>query len=297
MKFWKKVGWLALGLTPFVVVFIWQTAASMIGMIVYSVIAGVQAGQTGTEIVVEELLEGFMSGTSYALLMLVVYIGYLVMFGLWYWLMFCRKKQTGSWKQVLKPQRIGGILVSGVALQILITMVLSIIYELFPKAMEAYAEVMEALGNDSVFMIICVCILAPIGEELIFRGLTQKMMTKAVPWQVAILLQAILFGVYHMNLIQGIYAMLLGILFGYIAYRYGSVVPGILLHVAVNSSSYAVGVLFPESLQEQPVIMGLFALAGLIVTIGTSILYLKGVKPQMLIVTADKTDAQSIQTN
>lgn len=298
MKFWKKFGWFMLGLTPTVAVLWWQIMVSGIGMVIYSLIQGMQASQMGTEIVYDEMMNGFLSGTSYAIVMFVVYIGYQVIFGLWYWLMYCRKKQTGDWKQVLKPQRIGGIIGCGIALQITISLALNLILPLFPKIMESYMSVMEGLGNESVFMILCVCILAPIGEELIFRGLTMRTMEKAVPWQAAIVIQAVLFGLYHMNLVQGIYATLLGLLFGYTAYRYGSVVPGILLHMAVNSSSYVVGYILPDSLLEHTGIMIIIARAAFVATVGFCMLFLIDVKSIQYNGSAvNEADVQSIPAN
>lgn len=262
MKFWKKFGWFMLGLCPAVAVFFWQILASTAGIFIYSIYRSLQVASQGVKMSPAELqaftdsvTADFMSGNPYNILMFSVYVGYLIIFGLWFWLMFCRKKQTGDWKQVLKPWRIGGIIGCGICLQIALSMALTVILPLFPKIFESYSSIMETLGSDSILMIICVCLFAPIGEELIFRGLTFRIMKKAVPWQVALILQAILFGVYHMNLVQGVYATLLGLLMGYLAHRYGSVVPGILLHVAVNSSSYLIGYLLPASLEDQTVIL------------------------------------------
>lgn len=297
MKFWKRFGWFMLGLLPGVTVMWWQIFVSGIGVIIYSIYRNITAAAQGIDTSSEEFLnsinEDFLTGTSYSIIMFVVYIGYLVIFGLWFWLMFCRKKQTGDWKQVLKPQRIGGIVGCGIALQITISMFLTIILPLFPKIFESYSSVMEALGSDSVLMIICVCLLAPIGEELIFRGLTFRIMKKAVPWQAAFIVQAVLFGVYHLNLVQGIYAALLGLLLGYLAHRYGSVVPGILLHVAVNTSSYLVGYLLPESLQENTVLMLVIGVVAFAAAAAFTYLITKNVKPTEV----NPTEPQSIPAN
>lgn len=297
MKFWKRFGWFMLGLLPGVTVMFWQILVSVIGVTIYSLYRNITAAGQGIDTSSEEFLnsinEGFMTGTSYSIVMFVVYIGYLVIFGLWFWLMFCRKKQTGDWKQVLKPQRIGGIVGCGIALQIAISMFLTAILPLFPKIFESYSGVMEALGSDSVLMIICVCLLAPIGEELIFRGLTFRIMKKAVPWQAALIVQAVLFGVYHLNLVQGIYAALLGLLLGYLAHRYGSVVPGILLHIAVNTSSYLVGYLLPESLQEKTVLMLVIGTVAFAAAAAFTYLVTKNVKPTEV----NPTEPQSIPAN
>lgn len=280
MKFWKKFGWFMLGLTPVIAVLVWQMLVSGVGMFIFAVIQGVQAAQSGEVPTYETLMEGFLTGTSYAMIMFAIYIGYLLIFGLWYWLMFCRKKQSGNWKQVMRLKRIGGIIGCGIALQFGISMALNLILPLFPDLMENYSSsVMEALGNESAFMILCVCLFAPIGEELIFRGLTMRIMEKAMPWQAALVVQAVLFGVYHLNLVQGVYAVVLGLIFGYFAHRYGSVVPGILLHMVINTSSYVIGYILPASLEEQIGAMVLIGVIGLAAAAGFGVLSLKGVHP------------------
>lgn len=291
-----------LGLVPMAAVLFWQILASSVGMIVYmlqEIFAraaqgmNMNMGPEEYDRFVVELSTNFMSSPSYSVLMFIVYIGYLVMFGLWFWLMFCRKKQTGDWRQVLKPQRLIGIVCCGIAMQITLSMALTVILPLMPKIFESYSAVMNALGSESVWMILCVCILAPIGEELIFRGLTLRIMKKAVPIWVVIIVQAFLFGLYHMNLVQGVYAFLLGLLFGYVAYRYGSVVPGILLHMAVNSSSYLMGYLLPASLEEQTWLMILIGAVALLAVVGFTYLVVKGTKATE----PDLAGTQSIPAN
>lgn len=302
MKFWKKFGWFMLGLVPAVAVLFWQMIASSAGMLIYfgKQMAADAAQGRSMDMGPEEmnqymvsLTSDFLTGSSYNILMFVVYIGYLVIFGLWFWLMFCRKKQTGDWKQVLKPQRIIGIVGCGIALQLALSMALTVILPLIPKIFESYSSVMNALGSESIWMILCVCILAPIGEELIFRGLTLRIMKKAIPLWAAVVVQAVLFGIYHMNLVQGVYAFLLGLLFGYIAYRYGSVVPGILLHMVVNTSSYLIGYLLPDSLEGQTFIQILIGVVAFLVVVGFSYLVVKGTRSTE----PGSVDAQSIPAN
>jgi hypothetical protein len=261
----KKLGCFALGLTPTIMVLIWQNVVVVLAMGIYMFLKmqeqAYQALEVGTaayDAAMEQITTDFIAGTPMAITTFIIYVGYLPIFGLWYYQMYCKKKQSGSWMQVVKPKRIITILGAGLFLQIGVTMVLTVILPLLPKLYESYMGVMDSLGNDSVFMVICVCILAPVGEEFIFRGLTFRTLRRAVPWQLALVLQAVLFGVYHMNLVQGTYAAVLGLAMGYLAYKYGSVVPGILLHMTINSSSYLVsyvidfvlGRMFPEELIE-----------------------------------------------
>lgn len=50
-------------------------------------------------------------------------------------------------------------------------------------------------------------------------------------------IQALLFGIYHLNLIQGIYAFVIGLALGYLCQRYHSVIPGMLAHLVFNGMS------------------------------------------------------------
>ena len=99
----------------------------------------------------------------------------------------------------------------------------------------------DILSNKYFVLIFIVIIfLAPIAEELIFRGLVQTYATNFVGIKVAILLQAILFGIHHSNIIQSVYAIFSGIILGFIAYKFKSIIPAIILHIAVNLSSFLI---------------------------------------------------------
>lgn len=271
MKAGNQIKWIALGLTPMMAGFFWQILASIVVIVIYMICKRSEPAAAMTEI-----LEG--NGSSYGILMVVINIGYLLMFGLWYGLMFVKRQKHDNWKQVLKPVRIGGLLLCGIGIQLFLTMALMVIFSFMPMLEEQYKIVSDMIGSNSVFMILCVSILAPIGEELMFRGVIMQMMEKAVPWQAAIVVQAILFGIYHMNLIQGVYATLLGLIFGYVVHRYRSVVPGILLHMAVNSFSYGMIYLFPAKLEESILWQIILCVVGLGTTIVALWMYLKDVQ-------------------
>ena len=78
-------------------------------------------------------------------------------------------------------------------------------------------------------------ILPPLVEELIFRGLIQKYLERAgMRWILANVVQAVLFGVFHQNLVQGIYAALLGFALGFVAHRYNTLTASMLMHMFYN---------------------------------------------------------------
>jgi membrane protease YdiL (CAAX protease family) len=96
-----------------------------------------------------------------------------------------------------------------------------------------------------------VSVLAPLLEEAMFRGAMQGyMMRRFNPW-VGIVVAALVFGLFHMNPVQIMYATLLGIVFGWIYYRTRSLMSVIVGHVLNNSMATAVMLLFPASEMEQ----------------------------------------------
>ena len=95
-------------------------------------------------------------------------------------------------------------------------------------------EGVEALSvsSDSLSMFLYAGILAPIAEELLFRGLIQRSM---MPYgrNFAIFVSAFTFGMFHGNLVQSPFAFLVGLVLGYVAAEY-SIGWAMLLHMINN---------------------------------------------------------------
>ena len=82
-------------------------------------------------------------------------------------------------------------------------------------------------------------IFGPISEEIGFRGILHGglLKTRCRPW-IAILISALVFGLLHGIGMQFFGAMLFGIMVGWIYWRTGSIIPGIIIHVVNNSLSF-----------------------------------------------------------
>ena len=96
------------------------------------------------------------------------------------------------------------------------------------------AEVEMLLGNPAGLL--AVAVAAPVLEELLFRGAIQGALMRYFkqPW-LAIGVAALLFGVIHANPVQIFYAACLGVGFGWLYYRTGSLLPAIIGHIVNNS--------------------------------------------------------------
>lgn len=76
-------------------------------------------------------------------------------------------------------------------------------------------------------------ILAPIGEELVYRGIVLRCTAK-ISQRFAIFLSAFIFGIMHGNPYQFVLGFLLGIPMAMITIKTGSIIPSIICHMAAN---------------------------------------------------------------
>lgn len=84
-------------------------------------------------------------------------------------------------------------------------------------------------------------ILAPITEEIVFRGALLRVLLETFGHQkrwIAIVISALIFAVIHGNVAQGTHAFIGGIALGWLYMRTRSVLPGIVLHWVNNSIAY-----------------------------------------------------------
>lgn len=193
----------------------------------------------------------------------------LIMGAVWY--QKYRPVQNLSLKQVVNPVLCVSLFFMGISMQLLISLCLSAIFPILPQKMtEEYSALIETLiGGNLWLSLLVTVVLAPLAEELIFRGVIFGKAKKIMPFMAANVVQAVLFGIYHMNLIQGVYAFVLGILLGVVAEYFHSIWASILLHAFVNGSAELLGLL-PESLTETLggiVLMAVVAVALLLISV------------------------------
>lgn len=81
------------------------------------------------------------------------------------------------------------------------------------------------------------CIVAPVTEELLYRGFVLKNLSR-VSQHFGIIASAALFGLAHENLAQFLLAMPVGIFMARIVIRHNSLIPSILVHIGVNTIAF-----------------------------------------------------------
>jgi membrane protease YdiL (CAAX protease family) len=116
------------------------------------------------------------------------------------------------------------------------------------------------IDSNLILRVLYASFAAPIVEELIFRKLLLNKLRRYgdIP---AILISAIAFGLFHMNVAQMFYATALGIIFAYVAIRTNTIRYSILLHILINS----IGVVVAPLAMKQSMIFN-FVIVGWVFT-------------------------------
>ncbi len=234
----KKIGYLLYSLLPMLLILVMSLLVQVVAVGAVSASLVMQGITDQAELYdktmawAQENLQWFMFGYQVPTLLLGL---------LWYWLATRKTRKQGMMRG---ESRLSGkscvlALALGTFCQFVCGFVLMLEGWLLPDKMEEYAQLMEMSGlTEMTFLtFLTTVILAPVLEELMLRGLTVHILRKT-GWKFWIVnvLQAFLFGLMHMNLIQGIYAFLLGLLMGYVYNRYDSLWAGMLFHLGFNLS-------------------------------------------------------------
>ena len=119
------------------------------------------------------------------------------------------------------------------------------ITELYPvseQASEALKPFAQQIASAPwLTVILLMAVLPAVCEELAFRGFIFGGLERDGNWGRAIVVTAVMFGLSHGVLQQSIAATFMGMVLGWVAYRTGSVLPGILLHFTNNAMSVSMG--------------------------------------------------------
>ena len=119
---------------------------------------------------------------------------------------------------------------------------LNLLFELtgITNKSDAYQAVVED-QYSALFLIgiICYGVISPIAEELLFRGVIYNYMKRFLNVRMALLLSSAIFGLYHMNMVQGIYAFIMGCFIAYSYEYFGSFAAPVCIHIISNVLSYS----------------------------------------------------------
>lgn len=163
-------------------------------------------------------------------------------------LLFARLKWTPMSKNYLRS-RPWSVFAWVVLLSLGIILPAEWIEEKLQIAMDpAYQKLFDSIMKEP-WGYIAIGLLAPVAEETVFRGAVLRSLLQifSQKWHwVPIVISALLFGAVHGNIAQGSYAAVIGLLLGWMYYRTGSILPGLILHWVNNSIAYILFNLMPQ---------------------------------------------------
>ena len=92
-----------------------------------------------------------------------------------------------------------------------------------------------------------IAILAPLAEEIVFRGaIVGRLAQVAKNRWAAILVSALLFALVHGNPVQMPHAFVIGVFLGWLFLRTGSIIPGVVFHWMNNTIAYFLTLFMPD---------------------------------------------------
>lgn len=219
----------------FLVYFGLQMAVSIAFSMFYSISMYARLAATGdvtdtaeiTRMITEKILEQSMTMTLIS--------GILAL--LTYWIVFLIRKKKFAQEVKLRKIPVKGILavlLMGITFNIVISTLLATIP--FPDAwMETYQQNSSVLtGGNEVISFLATVFMAPVLEEVVFRGLIYDRLKKGMPAVVAAIISSLAFGLMHGTIIWMMYAFVLGVVLVIVFERFHSLLANMLLHFGFN---------------------------------------------------------------
>ena len=175
--------------------------------------------------------ERFETAAPYISFALEILVKYFVIIILLKW--FSSKESEGNRTQYLSARSFvyTGLII--IAFRIIFDNSLSLLIIDIPIP-DIINEAFEELAVSPIILILSVAVVAPIYEEIIFRGILLKGMASKINPTVALVISSLFFALVHLNIPQGINAFLLGLVIGAIYLKTGSIYLSMFAHFANN---------------------------------------------------------------
>lgn len=240
MKKMKSAGFAALYLAiPIVMQFL---IAVVLGMQMLAL--NFVSGGTG-QVDFNEIQERFQSSQYNLILVALLNFIFIVGFGLWYYFIRTRRDVSPvDYRMVVSRKSILCTLGLAVASQFVCNIIMTLFAVIFPDVYEGYVELAQSFDINVLppwAMLFIVTVWSPLAEELIFRAMIFRTLRKGFSFLPAAVISGVLFGVYHMNWVQGVYAAALGVLLAFTYEKTNSLLGCYLFHLMFNLMSYVIG--------------------------------------------------------
>ena len=241
-----KKGLKALGKATvyFGVYFLVQIIVSAVCSIVLSTKLTMEMMATGEELDMVLLETQLMDAIMGEAMTMTLLSGIIVL--LLFWLVFLIRKKKFFKEVCIRPIPVEGILpvaLLAACFNLITSVVIS--YIPWPESwMESYMANSSVIDN-SIMSWITAVVMAPVLEEIVFRGLMYTRLKKGLPIMAAAVITSLIFGTVHGTVIWAIYTFIFSLVLIWVFERFQSLAACIILHMAYNLSGMAMS-LIPE---------------------------------------------------
>ncbi len=165
--------------------------------------------------------------------------------------------------------------IAGFAMINISLLVMDVMNLIIPEALDRYIEVVEASFGDTNLLLgfIVVVIGASLIEEIMLRGIYFRFFENILPVWLLIGLSGLFFGLFHMNIVQGIFGTLIGILMALAFYWIRSLWIPILMHMGNNLHAWLGGAVPEAWLEATPMVVFNYILMFVVLPISLYQLY------------------------
>ncbi|MBY0757131.1 CPBP family intramembrane metalloprotease [Clostridium sardiniense] len=199
---------------------------ALVGMIYgFIIMAGAIMSQSDINMMGTQIMNNqFILAVISALITFLIYV------------LMLRKRKKNLWERCkfnkIKKSYIPIIILATLGFAVLSSAFVALVGDKFTSYSDTSKGLMTAY--NSIYTMISVTIIIPIFEEILFRGLIFDQLKRGFNVIVAIILQAIIFGLFHFNPVQTMYTIVLGIILGVIVTWSNSIIGSMIGHITYN---------------------------------------------------------------
>jgi hypothetical protein len=157
-----------------------------------------------------------------------------------------RSKRTGISKYNLSLSSVKIMVLVTISTIAIQTGIISPIVNLLPMPEFMKKIFLELANQNGIFSFVAIVIVAPILEELIFRGIILNGLLRKYSPAKSIIISSILFGIVHLNPWQFIGALIIGLFSGWIYYKTRKLTLAIMIHFVNNLIAF-IGMQFTDA--------------------------------------------------
>ncbi|MGH4117732.1 CPBP family intramembrane glutamic endopeptidase [Clostridium sp.] len=193
---------------------------------IYAIIYGIINFNSITNVQINESLirDGFLLTATSAIICFGIYV-----------LMF-RKKEINLFKRCsfkkISLKNSSLIVFCSLGLALFSDSLVNLLISKFPSYTEASAAIES--NTTTILGIVCIVLIIPIFEEILFRGLIYNELKTHLNIILAIIIQGVIFAAAHGNMLQGIYTFIMGVVLAIIYNKTRSIIAPMLFHIMYN---------------------------------------------------------------